>query len=80
MFIVRNKDKLEYKKSLALIKKVRRVYNSCVTLEQLVSADCYATLALKQLLHVLPSNIVDTYELDFKRMHMYKYSSNLLIW
>ncbi|HLD90999.1 MAG TPA: hypothetical protein VI911_08310 [Patescibacteria group bacterium] len=79
MCIFKKKQRSDYKKSLELIKKVKKVYNSCVTLEQLVVADKYAALALKQLLKVLPDHSVASYEASFKRMHMNRYSSNLLI-
>ena len=76
----RVKSNTSYKSSLALVEKVIRVYSSCTTLEQLAMADSYSELALKRLLKIVPRYVVDTYALDFKRLHMHKYSSNLLIW
>lgn len=78
MFLINKKGGSDYKDS-EVIKKVIKVYNSCKTLEQLVLADRYAELAIKRLSLSLSKNAVDLCVIDFRRMHMSRYTANLPI-
>ena len=80
MFKAKNNGKSDSEKGIRLIKRVKRVYNSCTTLEQLAMADSYARLAVNRLLKLLPKYTVDTYEIYFKKMRIRKYKNNLPIW